>query len=87
MRKMKEAVFIALLFALVLLGFYCMNHIDRFLQENYRREWQNPEETAEPLYLPRRYTTELPSLLRYGTILLRKDTLTDEVRPSHRDMH
>lgn len=67
---MKEIFFIGALFALILLGFYCMEHIDYFLQENYRQQWEEDTEGKVPLYKPRTHTRDLPTFFHYGTIFL-----------------
>ena len=65
---MKEVIFILDLLALVLLGFYSMDRVDCFLQENYRRQWEEPEQEAAPIHHPRRHTIRLPALFHCGTI-------------------
>lgn len=72
---MKEAVFIAALLMLILLGFYSMSRIDCFLQEHYRMQWEGEEDGKVFLFLPRRHPLGLSSLLRCGTIFLRKHTI------------
>lgn len=67
---MKEIFFIGALFVLIFLGFYCMEGIDCFLQENYRQQWEEEAEEKIPLYKPRTHTRGLPTFFHYGTIFL-----------------
>lgn len=67
---MKELFFIGTLFALILLGFYCMERIDCFLQENYRQQWEEDGAEKNLLYKPCTRTRGLPTFFHYGTIFL-----------------